>query len=278
MGEIGSELPLFVDSDNALGAPFGDVDDGFAVAALMKQRDSIFRLSTVFGNTFEPWVYKNHRSLAEVCEFDGPIVRGAATWWASDSEASCELANANESIRVLAIGPMTNVALALRRNPDLAKTVQELIFVGTNFSVPLPAWRFFDFNHWKDPKALRAVFNSDIRLTCIPCNIARRLRIRERDLEEIPGKLGEFLRFNSRRWFTRARLLKRSERVPIWDLVAAVYALEPELFSAIDTGATLGRAGDVNYGRGEERQIKVVIDFEPAKLWDAFIRYCRGGK
>lgn len=274
MQKVSESVPIFIDSDNALGSPFGDIDDGFALAALMKSQIPIIKISTIFGNTSEPLAYRNTQQLAKICGFKGAVIRGAATRWAHDSEAARELASYGSPLRILALGPMTNIALALNRNSGLPNPIQELVFLGTNFSVPLPAWRFFDFNQWKDPKSFRTVFDSKIKLTFIPCNIARRLRITRYALNEIPGELGVYLRLNSTRWFRRARFLKRTQSVPVWDLVAALYMIDPKQFNTIDTAATLGRRGDVTYGLGEARPVEVVVDFDPESLWQTFLRHC----
>lgn len=62
-----SSIPIIIDSDNALGAAFGDVDDGFAIAAAIKSGIPIEALFSVYGNTFEPSVYWNHQVLLTAC-------------------------------------------------------------------------------------------------------------------------------------------------------------------------------------------------------------------
>lgn len=267
-----NDLPLYIDSDNALGSPFGDIDDGFALAALIKSGKSIAALSTVFGNTFEPLIYRNTKVLARICGYSGPVLRGASTWWSRETESSRYLSELKRPVRALALGPMTNFAAALKNGRKLDEQITELIFIGTNYSMPLPALRFIDFNQWKDPKATMAVFDSKIPLTCIPCDIARKLRVSKTALDNIPGQLGDHLKRNSARWFRRARLMKGLSSVPIWDLVPAIYALAPELFEVRETTAELGRMGQAFFGSQGGRPLKVVIDFDPSKVWNQFIR------
>lgn len=265
------EIPLFIDSDNALGAPFGDIDDGFAIAAFLKSGLSIEALSTVFGNTFEPLVYRNTNSLAKVCGYSGRILRGAATWWSKETDASQYLTNLEHSVRALALGPMTNFALALKSGKQVEKHISELIFVGTNHSLPLPAFRFIDFNQWKDPRATRAVFDSAIPLTCVPCDVARKLRISKGALDAISGPLGEHLREKSARWFRRSQFLKGLSSVPVWDLVAAMYTIDASLFRIDETRAELGRMGQAVFGCQGGRPIRVIIDFNSDEVWNRFL-------
>lgn len=266
-----SSLPFVIDSDNALGSPFGDVDDAFAIAAMLKSSTRVKAIHSVFGNSFESLVYQNHLALASLCGYEGDVHHGAAKPRSGPTEASRHLAACTEPLRILSIGPLSNIARALVDNPNFPAQVRELIFVGANFHIPLPALRFFDFNQSKDPKAMRGVFDSNLPLTCVPCNIARRLRVTEKDLQDLGGRLGEHLRVNSRRWFLRARLLKGSAAVPLWDLVASLYVLRPELFTVLETRAVLGRFGDVSFGLGTGRPVKLVIDYDPQEIWKAFL-------
>lgn len=269
-GTSPTELPLFIDSDNALESPFGDVDDGFAIAAILKSGRPVEALASVFGNTFEPWVFKSHQALARECGFSGTILRGAATWWTRHSEAADYLAGIDHPIRIVAIGPMTDIALALRKNPALERNVREIIFVGMNRLLPLPAWRIFDFNQWKDPEAMRRVFASKIPLTCIPCDVARAMRVTFEKVEALPGRVGRYLPGHSERWFKRSRLFKGIESVPLWDLTAAMYAIEPNLFTTTETTAELTRAGQAVYGGVGSRAIRLVSEFDANRVWKHF--------
>lgn len=261
--------PYVIDSDNALGSPFGDVDDAFALATLFKAGAPVEAVSSVFGNTFEPWAFRNNQAIARLSGFRGRLLRGASTWWARRSEVGDFLAESKTRRRVIALGPLTNVALALFRNPDLHRTVDSVIFTGSNFTHCLPATRFFDFNFWKDPRAARTVFASSLPLTCVPCDVARGLRFGASDLADLEDALGLHLRRHSARWFLRARVLKVSATVPIWDLVAALYALHPEKFETRDTTAVITPRGRVRYGEGT-RAIRVVVGFDAAELCRLF--------
>lgn len=262
-------LPLFMDTDNALGSPFGDIDDAFAMVAVLKSGHPIFGISSVFGNTFESWAFQNNQELAKLCHYEGRLFRGASHHWSQKSEASLILSNQTDPLRVLALGPLTNVALALELNQHLAQTVKEVIFTGSNFHWALPTTRFFDFNFWKDPASAKKVFGSQLALTCVPCDVARNLRISKLELECWNTELGEFIRMKSKRWFFRSLFLKGARTVPVWDLVAAVYTLAPELFEVDEVAATIDRKGGIRY-QSPGRKIKVVKSFESKRIWDFF--------
>ena len=65
-----------IDTDNAAGSPRGDVDDAFAVAALLRSGLQVAALASVAGNTGEAEADRNNRTLGELCGFAGPYLRG----------------------------------------------------------------------------------------------------------------------------------------------------------------------------------------------------------
>jgi inosine-uridine nucleoside N-ribohydrolase len=65
-------------------------------------------------------------------------------------------------VTFLEIGPMTNLAMALRKRPGLAAKIKRLVFMGGNLYVPGNASKAAEFNFWFDPEAANEVLRSDI--------------------------------------------------------------------------------------------------------------------
>lgn len=65
-------------------------------------------------------------------------------------------------VTILAIGPMTNIALALRMKPDIETKIKRIVFMGGNLKVPGNASPVAEFNFWFDPEAARMVLRSRI--------------------------------------------------------------------------------------------------------------------
>jgi inosine-uridine nucleoside N-ribohydrolase len=264
---------LYVDSDNGLGAPSGDVDDGFAITALLLGGARPAALASIHGNTTEEQAYEDNRVLARLCGFHGSLLRGCVSTESPPSEASRWLAAAGGPVRIVALGPLTNVARALQLQPALAGRVEELIVVGSNSSSRgrWPPYWPFEFNLVKDRSAARAVFDAALPLTLVPLDVARHLTVTVRELDELRGPVGEHVRRNALRWLHRARLWFWSGRVPMWDLVAALYVLDPQLVRLRETVARLHDSGRVEFGRGA-RLVKLVEGFDRDALWSRFVR------
>jgi inosine-uridine nucleoside N-ribohydrolase len=65
-------------------------------------------------------------------------------------------------ITFLEIGPMTNLALALRMKPEIETKIKRLVFMGGNMHVGGNASALAEFNFWFDPEAARIVLRSRI--------------------------------------------------------------------------------------------------------------------
>jgi inosine-uridine nucleoside N-ribohydrolase len=91
-------------------------------------------------------------------------------------------------ITILAIGPMTNLALALRLKPEIETKIKRLVFMGGNLHVAGNASPLAEFNFWFDPEAARIVLRSRIPEKIMfgldICNLAP---IRKPEFDEIAG-------------------------------------------------------------------------------------------
>lgn len=65
-------------------------------------------------------------------------------------------------ITILEIGPMTNLALALRLKPEIETKIKRVVFMGGNVRVAGNATSSAEFNFWFDPEAARIVLRSRI--------------------------------------------------------------------------------------------------------------------
>ncbi|QIP12777.1 nucleoside hydrolase [Spirosoma aureum] len=75
-------------------------------------------------------------------------------------------------ITIVAIGPLTNVALALLRDPSIAKKVKELYFMGGFYKFYGNINPGATYNAWVDPEAARVVFQSGIPITTVGFDVS----------------------------------------------------------------------------------------------------------
>ncbi|MEO8217489.1 MAG: nucleoside hydrolase [Acidobacteriota bacterium] len=271
--------PIFIDSDNAMGARMGDVDDGFALAALLLSGLPIAALSSVAGNTSERQAASDNRAIARVCRTSPLLLRGEVRN-RKRSEAAQFLIDSREPVRVVALGPLTNVAAALSEigQDQAGGKFEEVVIVGTDSTSRgkwPPLWPH-EFNLTYDGAAFRLLFESEVPLLIVPLDVCGTLRISRSDLDDVDGVLGEYLRENSRRWFRRCQILKWSGTVRLFDLVAAMVVIGSPGVAIESTSAAMNAFGHVQFGVGR-RPVRVVRRFDSTAMWQSFLTIVNSG-
>jgi inosine-uridine nucleoside N-ribohydrolase len=171
---------------------------------------------------------------------------------------------------------LTNVAAALREvsRRGLRPAVTEVVLVGGNASsrgrFP-PLWPH-EFNLTKDREAARFVFASELPLTIVPLDVARRLRLGPAELDGLAGPLGRYLREHSARWLRRSRRLHWLHGpggFSAFDLLAAAWIFDPAAVSAEETTVRVHRNLWLEFGKGG-RPVRLVRDFAGPRILRRF--------
>ncbi|HXF85562.1 MAG TPA: nucleoside hydrolase [Anaerolineales bacterium] len=108
-----------------------------------------------------------------------PIVRHG-----SDFLIETILSNPGE-ITLVAIGPLTNVALAIRKEPRFAQAVKELIIMGGAIRHEGNTTALAEFNVYVDPHAAHIVFHSGIPITLVPLDVTYQCVLTTSDVERL---------------------------------------------------------------------------------------------
>ena len=87
-------------------------------------------------------------------------------------------------ISIVALGPLTNLALAFRADPELPKLIPNLVIMGGSLSggnITPSA----EFNMYVDPEAAQMVFQSGVSLTMVGLDVTRRTALREEHIQAL---------------------------------------------------------------------------------------------
>jgi purine nucleosidase len=84
------------------------------------------------------------------------------------------------NITLFCLGPLTNIATALRIEPRLFLAIKNIVMIGGTTGFPLPEW-----NMRSDAQAAKIVLASGIPTTLLGWNITRRCQLRESDIEKL---------------------------------------------------------------------------------------------
>ncbi|MCF6369405.1 nucleoside hydrolase [Rhizobium halophilum] len=138
------------------------------------------------------------------------------------------------TVTVCTLGALTNVALALQKEPAIAGRVRELVLMGGGFFEGGNITPAAEFNIYVDPEAAATVFASGMPIVMIPLDVTHQLLTTKERVAKIaalgtrPAQvlvdwLAFFERFDEEKY--------GSEGGPLHDPTVIAYLLKPELFS-----------------------------------------------
>jgi inosine-uridine nucleoside N-ribohydrolase len=87
-------------------------------------------------------------------------------------------------ITLIGIGPLTNIALAIRQDAEMAQMIPGIVLMGGSLSGcnVTPA---AEFNFYVDPEAARIVFDSGIPITMVGLDVTRKVELKEQHIQEL---------------------------------------------------------------------------------------------
>ncbi|HCR70690.1 MAG TPA: nucleoside hydrolase [Anaerolineae bacterium] len=88
-------------------------------------------------------------------------------------------------ISIFPIGPLTNIALAIRKDPEFVKNVKELVIMGGSIKQGGNATPLAEFNIFADAHAAHVVFHAGIPIKLIPLDVTQQCLLTAKDIEHI---------------------------------------------------------------------------------------------
>lgn len=175
---------------------------------------------------------------------------------------------------ILALGPLTNVARAFRRDPELPFLLNRLVVAGGG--VPFSRRQnATEFNIYCDPQAARLVFQAPCAKTFVPLDAVADLVFSFDDLRSLDSRgdvVGQFL-CRSLLEILRARRRTLGSEVVYLQEFAAYFALvEPSLFSTVEAFSLdeiCGNAPDVSQTDNFSARVERRPDVEIVRQIDA---------
>ena len=141
-------------------------------------------------------------------------------------------------LTILAIGPMTNIALALRLKPEVETQIKQIVFMGGNIRVAGNASTAAEFNFWFDPEAARIVLRSRIpRKVMFGLDICNLAVLRKAEFDQIASAhtpIADLFRDDLGNRYPG--FLKHPEATAhMWDSLAAAYLIDPGFVTKSET-------------------------------------------
>ena len=253
--------PIVIDTDPGQ-------DDAVAILlALGSPELDVLGITTVAGNVPQPLVTINALRLCELAgRTDVPIYRGAdaplqrplftaeyvhgpsglngadlpdpvtepSPMPAVDFIIDTCLAAGSDGITLCPIGPLTNIASAIAREPRIIPKIREIALMGGGFFAGGNTTPVAEFNIYVDPDAAAIVFASGVPITMFPLDVTHKALVLPADLERfrtigtpvgdaVAGMLGYYERHDVEKYGIAG--------APLHDPCVIAYLIDPDLFS-----------------------------------------------
>ena len=155
------------------------------------------------------------------------------------------------TVTLCPLGPLTNIATAFRRAPDIVDRVQEIVLMGGAYFEVGNYTPAAEFNIYVDPEAAAEVFGSGVPLVVMPLDVTHKALVTKprndaiRALGTPVGKaVAEMTDF-----FERFDLEKYgSEGAPLHDPCVTAYLLAPEIFSGRHINVEIETVSELTLG------------------------------
>lgn len=160
------------------------------------------------------------------------------------------LAEPNE-ISIFPIGPMTNIAMAIRKEPKFAKAVKELVIMGGAIQEGGNMSALAEFNIYVDPHAAYIVFHSGIPITLIPLDVTHKCLLKQAHVErlmKINSPITRFIR-DAIEVYVKTSLQLGHEGAALHDPLTLATIIAPQLLTLKEYYADVDISGGVSMGK-----------------------------
>ncbi|KAA2273858.1 MULTISPECIES: ribonucleoside hydrolase RihC [Staphylococcus] len=264
-------LPIIIDTDPG-------IDDAAALSvALLHPFFDVKMISTVNGNVNIEKTTANALKLKAFFNSDVPVHRGVAKPLinkaidasqvhgesgmdgydfpsiSNDQLASTNsitamkdiLLHSNTPITLIALGPLTNIALLISTFPEVKDHIREIVLMGGSSGrgnvTPLA-----EFNIYSDPEAAHIVFESDLPITMIGLDLARQSLL----THDYLASFEHMSRTSSMLYqiFQHYREKDFAKVLKLYDVFTVLYLLDPESYETILASVRIELHGTLTKG------------------------------
>ena len=194
-------------------------------------------------------------------------------------DAMIETVRANPGIELVTLGPLTNVALALQRDPSIVRHVSRCVVMGGNPCCEGNVTPAAEYNIWCDPEAAQAVLHSGLPVELIGWQLSRGRAVLDRDdvarIRALDTTLAHFAIDCNRIALNAYRTQTGEEGIALPDPIAMAVAID----RSVCTCAGLHRvevewSSELTRGMTVVDKLDVVTDDAHHAAWDHDAQKC----
>lgn len=235
------KINLILDTDT-----YNECDDQFALSYLIKSKD-LFNIEAI---TVAPYSHTkrdvtvrdgqklSYNEILKICNWlnfdtNNKVFKGSMDYIQNGYDEKndavnkiIEIALKNNKTYILGIGAITNIALAIKKEPKIVNKI-EIVWLGGN---ELGYEDNLEYNFRQDVEAVKIVFESKVKLTILPCKkIVSELRIDINTLKKYLENKSELCNYLIERFYNDGYHGVQESRV-IWDISVIAYMINKKWF------------------------------------------------
>ena len=237
----GKKVNVILDTDT-----YNECDDQFALSYLIKSKD-LFNIEAI---TVAPYSHTkrnvkvkdgqelSYNEILKICNWlnfktNNKVFKGSMDYIQNGYDETndavnkiIEIALKNNKTYILGIGAITNIALAIKKEPKIVNKI-EIVWLGGN---ELGYKDNLEYNFRQDVEAVKIVFESKVKLTILPCKeIVSELRIDINTLKKYLENKSELCNYLIERFYNDGYHGVQESRV-IWDISVIAYMINKNWF------------------------------------------------
>ena len=266
-------MKLIIDTDPG-------IDDAMAIAyAAAAPEIDLIGLTSVFGNTHVHQSSRNARFLVDMLGLNIPVAEGAPFARGETSHTPSEHVHGPEGfgdlteipeigqnhtlaaaeflvdmarqhrgeLVVCAVGPLTNIADAMRMDPEFANNLAKLVIMGGAVFCPGNVTPHAEANIYHDAEAADEVFANPPTTVLVGLDVTLKTLYESADFEGLAAKspnMGTFLRDISRFYLKFYKEVGGLEGCGLHDSTAVIACTHEPMFKIVETGLRVVTTGD----------------------------------
>lgn len=285
------------------------IDDFFAMLLAADAQNLELRgVTAVAGNQVMEKIANNARGIAQLLGWDCPVSLGAdrplliPQITASQVHGDTGLGNfplpapqkdADErlawdfiyeeataldgELEILAIGPLTNLAIAFLRYPDLPQKLRRIVLMGG-----ATEWgnrgAYGEFNFYVDPHAAEIVFSSGVPIDMVGLNVTMQTGISDEEFDDIARTVGDSRKVYSELLEFYRNIYRVNDLgfriVAMHDSLAAAFLMDERVLEMrkakvqIDCSTGLCRGRSIADFKSESPNARVAVAVDRPRFWD----------
>ncbi len=214
--------------------------------------------------------------------------RDGTDWWRASSLRADELLTTSArqypgEITLLAVGPLTNLALGLRQDPEGMRKLKEVVIMGGAVRTQGNVTPYAEFNIFADPWAAEVVFKSGLPITLVPLDVTHQVfltpRLIKEKIEPMNNPFSQFLIEATGYDPASRKFIRGYEAFHLHDPLAVGSTIDPDLVRKercllhVETGEgeQYGRTTEACGDADEHQKINVCFGVNSAGFLDLFL-------